>query len=241
MTERDRFRTSDGTTVPAVTAEEMRSVDRIAVEEVGLTLPRMMEHAGRTLALQVLETRSGEGNGPVVVLAGGGGNGGGGLVCARHLANRGVPTTVVLDREPEALSGVPGEQLDILGHTDASVTGEGEPPEPALVVDALLGYGLSGAPRGRAATLVEWTASVTTPVLSLDVPSGVDATTGERPGVSVWPDLTLTLARPKTGLTGRHGRLVLADLGIPGAVYEQLSIPVVSPFGDSFRVSLTAR
>jgi NAD(P)H-hydrate repair Nnr-like enzyme with NAD(P)H-hydrate epimerase domain len=68
--------------------------------------------------------------------------------------------TVVLDREPTALSGVPGEQLDILGHTDASVTAEGEPPEPSLVVDALLGYGLRGAPRDRAATLVEWTASV---------------------------------------------------------------------------------
>jgi NAD(P)H-hydrate epimerase len=241
MTERDRFRTPDGTVVPAVTTDEMRSVDRVAVETVGLTLPRMMEHAGRTLAMQALEARSGEGDGPVVVLAGGGGNGGGGLVCARHLANREVPTTVVLDREPTALSGVPGEQLDILGHTDASVTAEGEPPEPSLVVDALLGYGLRGAPRDRAATLVEWTASAAAPVLSLDVPSGVDATTGERPGVSVRPDLTLTLARPKTGLTGQPGRVVLADLSIPKAVYEQLSIPVVTPFGDRFRVSLTAR
>ncbi len=236
---RETFHTPDGVTVPAVTADEMRAVDRVAVDEVGLTLPRMMEHAGRALAVQVLEEQPVDGD-RVVVLTGGGGNGGGGLVCARHLANRGIPTTVALDREPTALSGVPGEQLDILGYTDASVTDEGEPPEPALVVDAVLGYGLSGAPRGRAATLVEWTASVTTPVLSLDVPSGVDATTGERPGVSVRPDLTLTLARPKTGLTGQSGRLVLADLGIPGAVYEHLSIPAVTPFGDRFRVPLTA-
>ena len=241
MTEQERFHTPDGTTVPAVTADEMRSVDRVAVEEVGLTLPRMMEHAGRTLASQVLDAQSPDDDGPVVVLAGGGGNGGGGLVCARHLANRGVPTTVVLDREPAALSGVPGEQLDILGHTDANVTGEGEPPEPALVVDALLGYGLSGVPRDRVATLIRWTASVTTSVLSLDVPSGVDATTGEIPGVSVQPDLTLTLARPKTGLTGRPEQVVLADLGIPGAVYEELSIPAVAPFGDRFRVPLTTR
>ena len=233
------FHTPDGVTVPAVTATEMRSVDDVAVETVGLTLPRMMEHAGRALAREVLGERPPDTSNPVVVLAGGGGNGGGGLVCARHLANRAVPTRVVLDREPTAISGVPGEQLAILEHTDASVTGEQAPPRPALVVDALLGYGLRGSPRGRAATLIEWTASVTAPVVSLDVPSGVDATTGETPGPSVEPDVTLTLALPKTGLVGRPERLVLADLSIPEAVYERLDIPAVAPFGDRFRVALT--
>jgi NAD(P)H-hydrate epimerase len=234
------FQTPDGVAVPAVTADEMRDVDRVAVDTVGLTLPRMMEHAGRALARQALDARPPDSDAPVVVLAGAGGNGGGGLVCARHLANRGLPTTVVLDREPGDITGVPGEQLGILDHTDASVTGEGEPPAPALVVDALLGYGLRGAPRGRAATLVEWTASVGAPVLSLDVPSGVDATTGETPGASVRPDLTLTLALPKTGLAGRPEQLVLADLSVPAAVYEHLEIPAVAPFRDGFQVPLTA-
>ena len=233
------FHTPDGVTVPAVTATEMRSVDDVAVETVGLTLPRMMEHAGRALAREVLAERPPDSDNPVVVLAGGGGNGGGGLVCARHLANRAIPTRVVLDREPTAISGVPGEQLAILKHTDASVTVEQAPPRPALVVDALLGYGLRGSPRGRAATLIGWTASVTAPVVSLDVPSGVDATTGETPGPSVEPDVTLTLALPKTGLVGRPERLVLADLSIPAAVYERLDIPAVAPFGDRFRVALT--
>jgi NAD(P)H-hydrate epimerase len=238
--ETDAFRSPDSVPVPAVTAAEMRSVDRIATEEVGLTLPRMMEHAGRALARQALDERPPDSDDPVVVLAGGGGNGGGGLVCARHLANRDVPTAVVLDRDRADLSGVPAEQLEILEHTDASVTGEGVPPAPALVVDALLGYGLRGAPRDRAARLVEWTGSVERSVLSLDVPSGVDATTGETPGASVRPDLTLTLALPKTGLVGRPEQVVLADLSIPGSVSEQLGIPPVTPFGNRFRVPLTA-
>jgi len=254
------FKTPDDVDVPAVTGAEMRSVDDVAVETVGLTLPRMMEHAGRALAREVLAERPPDTGSPVVVLAGGGGNGGGGLVCARHLANRGVPTRVVLDRDPTDISGVPGEQLAILEYTDASVasksttdasvtdeshaeTGvidEEPPPGPALVVDALLGYGLRGSPRGRVATLIEWTASVTAPVVSLDVPSGVDATTGETAGPGVEPDVTLTLALPKTGLVGRPERLVLADLSIPPAVYERLDIPPVAPFGDRFRVGLTA-
>jgi len=254
--ESSAFRTPDGIAVPAVTAEEMRDVDRVAVEEVGLTLPRMMEHAGRALARTALDTRPSADDNPVIVLAGGGGNGGGGLVCARHLSNRGIPTTVVLDRPSTDMTGVPGEQLAILEHTDANVTsgdtdtdvtggdtdGSGidgdELPTPSLVVDALLGYGLRGAPQGRTATLVEWTGSAAAPVLSLDVPSGVDATTGETPGTAVRPELTLTLALPKTGLVGRPEDLVLADLSIPVSVYDRLDIPPVAPFGDAFRVSL---
>lgn len=234
----EAFHTPDGVAVPAVTAAEMRDVDRVAVETVGLTLPRMMEHAGRTLARQALDARPAAADAPVVVLAGAGGNGGGGLVCARHLTNRGIPTRVVLDREPGAVTGVPGEQLAILEHTDAAVTAGDEPPTPSLVVDALLGYGLSGAPRGEAARLIEWTGEREVPVISLDLPSGVDATTGDTPGVAARPELTLTLALPKTGLVGRAEELVLADLSIPGSVYGRLDLPAVAPFGDGFRVEL---
>jgi NAD(P)H-hydrate repair Nnr-like enzyme with NAD(P)H-hydrate epimerase domain len=78
------FRTGTGRQVPAVTAAEMREVDRVAVEEFGVSLLQMMENAGRNLARHVREV----GAGPVVVLAGNGGNGGGGLCGARHLRNR---------------------------------------------------------------------------------------------------------------------------------------------------------
>jgi NAD(P)H-hydrate epimerase len=235
--EAEAFHTPDGTPVPAVTAAEMSEVDRVAVDEIGLTLRRMIEHAGRSLALEALDRHEG---GPVVVLAGGGGNGGGGLVCARHLGNREIPTTVVLDREPEEFLGVPGEQLDILRHIDSVRlrTAPDNSLNPSLVVDALLGYGLEGAPRGTAATLVEWTNTLDSPVFALDVPSGVDATTGDTPGVATSPERTLTLALPKTGLELTGGEVVLADLSIPGEVYERLDVPVTRPFGREFRVSL---
>lgn len=234
----DLFRTAAGTSVTAVTADEMRDVDRVAVEEIGLTLPRMMEHAGRSLAAEGLAMRGDDAR-EIVVLAGGGGNGGGGLVCARNLINRDVPTTVVLDREPAELDGVPGEQLSILQEMGVTVR-TAAPPDASLVVDALLGYGLAGAPRGRVADLIEWTDTVDAPILSLDVPSGIDATTGEQPGVTVYPARTLTLALPKTGLAELSGDLVLADLSIPAAVYDRVDIPYESPFGAQFRVELEA-
>jgi NAD(P)H-hydrate epimerase len=234
----DLFRTTAGTSVTAVTADGMRDVDRVAVEEIGLTLPRMMEHAGRSLAAEALAMRGDDAR-ETVVLAGGGGNGGGGLVCARNLLNRDVPTTVVLDRAPGELDGVPGEQLSILQEMGVAVRTE-VPPDASLVVDAILGYGLTGAPHGRAADLIEWTDSVDAPILSLDVPSGIDATTGERPGLTVHAARTLTLALPKTGLAELSGDLVLADLSIPTVVYDRLDIPYESPFGKRFVVDLLA-
>src|SRR6056297_750352 len=104
------FRTSTGRSVTAVTAQEMRDVDRIAVEDVGLQLLQMMENAGRILAWHVRNARDGD----VIVVAGNGGNGGGGLTCARHLANRKIPVQVVLDRPPAGLSGAVAHQCRIL-------------------------------------------------------------------------------------------------------------------------------
>jgi NAD(P)H-hydrate repair Nnr-like enzyme with NAD(P)H-hydrate epimerase domain len=92
------FRTEDGIVVPAVTAEQMREMDRIAVEEFGLGILQMMENAGRSLALNVMEMLD-SAEGEVTVLVGPGGNGGGGLCCARHLHNRGFKVWVLLDRE----------------------------------------------------------------------------------------------------------------------------------------------
>jgi NAD(P)H-hydrate epimerase len=223
------FEAADGVGVTAVTAEEMRAVDRVAVEEVGIELLQMMENAGRTLAGQVSEI----GAGPVLVVAGNGGNGGGGLACARHLANRGVAIDVVLDREPEELSGAAATQYGILDEMGVPVrVGPGAVADstPSVVVDALIGYGLGGAVREPAASLIRELNALGASVLSLDVPSGVDATTGETLGVAVEPDRVLTLALPKTGLVGRDEPLVLADISVPATVYERLDIAYDRPF-----------
>ncbi|TKX57131.1 NAD(P)H-hydrate epimerase [Halorubrum sp. SS5] len=236
-----------GRSVTAVTADEMRDIDRVVVEEIGLDLRRMMEHAGRGLAEAVLRVRSnGRSDVPISVLAGNGGNGGGGLACARHLANRDVPVRIVLDRAPSEVSGVTAEQLRILEAMDVTI----ESPDcdtdtytalDDLVVDSLIGYGLTGAPRGAAAELIETVDGAAETIVSLDVPSGTNATTGEAPGVAVEPDLTATLALPKTGLATVGGDLRLVDLSIPQVVYDRLEIEYCNPFGGGFAVPLSTR
>ena len=101
-----------------------------------------------------------------------------------------------------------------------------------VVVDALIGYSLRGAPRERAADLI-LACNRHRRVLSLDVPSGLDATTGEAPGEVVRPERTLTLALPKTGLGDIPGDLYLADISIPPEVYARLGLSYCMPFSDA--------
>jgi len=199
----------------------MREVDRIAVEDFGLGILQMMENAGRNLAENVLDMMVGaRAGGEMTILAGSGGNGGGGLCCARHLHNRGLQVWVVLDREARPLSGAAANQFQILQAADVPlVVGPSQAREvisrSTVVVDALIGYGLRGSPRGRTAELIDLCSEHAPRVLSLDVPSGLNATTGEASASVVHPERTLTLALPKTGLRSVSGALYLADVGIP--------------------------
>ncbi len=210
--------------VPTVTAEEMREVDRIAVEELGLLLIQMMENAGARLAELAVRRFA---PGSVAVLCGKGGNGGGGLVAARHLANRGIRVSVTLSDEPGALGEVPRHQLAILARTGVPVVSE--PPEADLVLDALIGYALRGDPGGRSAELISWANAQDAAVCSLDVPSGLDATTGAIGDPCVRAAATLTLALPKSGLLAAPdvvGELYVADLAIPSSAYASLGLRV---------------
>lgn len=235
---RTSFRTSTGTAVTAVTANEMRDVDRVAVEDVGVQVLQMMENAGRILAWHVRDVRESD----VIVVAGHGGNGGGGLTCARHLANRDISVRVVLDRPPEELGGAAAHQSHILDEMNVSVTSGVESLADAdgqtTAVDALIGYGLRGDVRPPADAVLDWMNYRSGPTVSLDVPSGIDATTGETLGTAVRPDRTVTLALPKTGLDASTGTLYLADISIPRTVYDRLGIEYEPPFGDDDWVRL---
>lgn len=229
---RHTFRTRTGLDVPAVTAAEMRDVDRVAVEDVGLQLLQLMENAGRALAWHVRAVDPER----VLVLAGSGGNGGGGLACARHLANRGVAVRVVLDRPPAELTGAAGRQHRILAEMSVPIAAAPDslpqPAERTAVVDALIGYGLDGEVREPTRRYVAAVNRRSGPTVSLDVPSGLDATTGEAHGVAIAPDRTVTLALPKTGLDAGSAPTYLADIGIPDTVYERLGIEYDRPFDD---------
>lgn len=232
------FMTTTGVTVPAVTAEEMREVDRIVVEEIGFGLLAMMENAGRNLAEHVRMVTDGS---SVTILAGNGGNGGGGLACARHLSNRNIPVQLVLDHDPVELDGAARTQFEILHSMDIPHERSNTVDvleSAAVTVDALIGYGLQGAPRGRAAELIRTCNEHSRWTMSLDVPSGLNATTGDTEGVAVDPDRTVTLALPKVGLAAASESLYLADIGIPAAVYRQLDIDYENPFGREYWVEL---
>ncbi len=237
------FTTADGEIAPAITTDQMREVDRVAIEETGPNLFQMMENAGRNLALLAIDTLGDQWRAmPIVVLAGTGGNGGGGICAARHLANRGADVTVVVTDESR-LGDVPQAQLEVFRGTPGRV-GAVEivsSLQPGLILDAVIGYSLRGAPRGPSRELIEWTNDQWAPVVALDVPSGIDSTTGEAPGASVRATRTMTLALPKTGLvTEAVGELWLADIGIPAEVYSRVGVDVPATlFGADFRVQLT--
>jgi NAD(P)H-hydrate epimerase len=235
--------TASGLEVPAVTAEQMREVDRIAMEETGPNLFQMMENAGRNLAalsMELLGSRWQQAS--YLVLAGTGGNGGGGICAGRHLANHGCRVSLCL-ADPEHLGEVPAFQYKVFQSASGKEIriGQLDRERPDIILDALIGYGLKSAPVGAAVRLIEWANAGGAPILALDIPSGRNATTGEAPGACMWPRWTMTLALPKTGLLpDTTGDLFLADIGIPQETYQRMQTRYVSPFGKGYWMRLAA-
>jgi NAD(P)H-hydrate epimerase len=236
-----RFFTRANQEVPALTTAQMREVDRIAMQETGPNLFQMMENAGRNLAEMALEFLGEEWQqARIVVLAGTGGNGGGGITAARHLANRGARVELCM-AIPDKLSEVAAWQRKVFQSTSGkevqfkSLASK----NVGLILDALIGYGLESAPRGIFAELIRWANGTGAPIISLDVPSGMDSTTGQTAGDFIRSSSTMTLALPKVGLAESDiGETVLADIGIPEETYRRIGIAYSSPFGSRFRVSL---
>jgi len=238
------FFTPAGIEVPTVTTDQMREVDRIAMEETGPNLFQMMENAGRNLAEMTLECLGGNWRqARIVVLAGTGGNGGGGIVAARHLANRGASVELCL-AAPDKLGEVPAWQHKIFRSTCGKEVSPRDLDKDAdlIILDALIGYSLQSAPRSVFADLIAWANGTGAPILSLDVPSGIDSATGDTPGEFVHSTWTMTLALPKTGLaSAKAGQVTLADIGIPQETYRRIGLTYMPPFGNRFRVLLSAR
>jgi NAD(P)H-hydrate epimerase len=136
---------------------------------------------------------------------------------------------------------VTARQLDMVQRMGLAVVDE--PPPADLVIDALIGYSLRGDPTGRAGELIGWANSQPVPVLALDVPSGLDATSGRAGVPCVRAAATLTLALPKTGLARAPdvaGELYLADISVPQVLYERMGIEVGPLFADGPVLKLRA-
>ena len=202
---------------PLYEAAEMRAVDAWAIEERGVPSLDLMERAGAGLARA---TAAAARRGPVRVVVGKGNNGGDGLVAARLLREDG--------HEVDVLAAVPLEDL----HGDAGANLErlpGPPPEPfaperlrgsGVVLDALLGTGFEGAPREPLASAIGAINDEDAPVVACDVPSGVNASSGEVEGPAIRATVTASFHAAKVGLyvdPGKEhaGQVELVEIGIP--------------------------
>jgi NAD(P)H-hydrate epimerase len=218
--------------VPSISVEQMKAVDRLMVEEFGITLPQMMENAGRILAELVVEVHDPD---KASVLVGKGNNGGGGLVAARYLHNKGVDTEVVLVTSD--LPEVPMRRLSTLQVMGIPV-GTSMKHRDGVIVDALLGYNQLGPPTGKVGDLVELGEESGMPVVSLDVPTGFDLVTGEFHSISFKGPVTLTLGLPKVLMESNIRDLWLADIGVPREVYRRLGIDLPVLFRETDRIKL---
>ena len=218
-----------------VTRDEMRAIDRRAIEEFGIPAIVLMENAGRGAADEARRLYGGlELGGPVLVFCGAGNNGGDGFVIARHLANAGLDVRSFccsdrsrIDRGREAginLTACERMGLPIADAHTPELVGDVSPHlgSGALIVDAVFGVGLSSPVREPQATLLRVLGESGLPVLAVDVPSGLDADTGEALGVALRATVTATMACPKVGFRGPGaafvGRVVVVDIGMPACL-----------------------
>ncbi len=215
--------------VPTVSVDQMREVDEIVPEEYGITVSRMMENAGLQVAEFVRQEIDAE---TVHVYAGPGNNGGDGLVAARRLHLWGYDVAVGLASTD--LDGIREEELDILEQLQVPVGGELD-GSPDVIVDALIGYSLDGDPRPPFDAFIDDINGSEATVVSIDVPSGVDADTGAGRQPHVDADYTVTLALPFHGLekADAGGEVWVADISVPTAVYDRFGIDAERLFADA--------
>jgi len=199
------------------TAAEAAASDRYSMDDLGMPSPVLMERAALCVSAEVETLREGSGL-PVLILCGPGNNGGDGLAVARQLHCRGIDVTAVLVTPKR--NAAAQEQLDLARSHGVSILDElPEEGGPWLIVDAMLGTGSTGAPRGRIAKALAWCADRPRGRLAVDLPSGVDPDTGAVFDGAFRADVTVTFARSMVGLhvtPGRDhaGRVVIGDIGL---------------------------
>lgn len=227
---------------------QVRELDRIAIESFGIPGYELMCRAGRA-AFELLESRWPEAR-RLLIYCGSGNNAGDGYVLARFAQEQGLAVRVLAIVPPERLGGdaAVAWQDAVAGGVDIELWTATEDASfrPEVVVDALLGTGLDRPLSGRFATAALAINAMDVPVLSLDLPSGLDADSGEALGPAVEADLTITFVGLKSGSyvgvgPDHCGETVFAGLGIPAEVGTDFE-PVLERLGyEDLRVALPRR
>ena len=220
----------------ALRRNEVREIDRKAIEEYEIPGIILMENAGRNVVEEILKMLPGPDKAKVVIFCGKGNNGGDGFVIARHLYNKGVNVSVyLLSRISNVLAdGDASTNLKILLNMNLKIKElqEGDIEEIGkklqgcnIIVDAIFGTGLSGEVREPARSLIMKINETNIPVVSVDIPSGLDCDEGVVLGAAVKATKTVTFVAAKTGFfkeCGREytGELVVSDISVPKELVE---------------------
>ena len=236
-----------------VTVKEMQEMDRRATHEFGISSLTLMENAGRGVA-EIAEEIMEKSQGPILVLAGKGNNGGDGLVATRCLIERGFRVTVLLFCDPSELKDDPAVNfkkltalnisIRIVRHSEDPERSEGDEEskkqilrcaqddvqDANLIIDALFGIGLKKALGEPYVSVIQTVNGSGRKVLAVDIPSGLDADTGEVLGVAVKATVTATLGLPKKGLYLKKGpeysgAIRVVDIGIPRVILSEAKDP----------------
>ncbi|MGQ9809937.1 MAG: NAD(P)H-hydrate dehydratase [bacterium] len=222
--------------IPLVTADEMRKLDQMTIEKA-LTGLRLMENAGRGVVENLIGAFKPEKSSTIVIICGKGNNGGDGFVVSRLLKRKGYKVRVFLIGTRDEVTGDAAVNLSRCVKAGIRVfelneknfdTLENVIDKCSVVVDAIFGTGFQGEPKGIARKAIELINNCSAKKISVDIPSGVNASTGEAV-TAVKADLTVTMALPKRGLVlfpGRiyAGRMVAQDIGIPFDLISQADL-----------------
>ena len=219
-----------------LTGAEMQAIDAKAIEELKIPSLVLMENAGVAVVNQLEQEYGDLTDKRIIIMVGKGNNGGDGLVVARHLLNRKVKVKVYILGEEKELSPECRQNLEIFLRLQGEVHQITQRSLAKLkvtlnlqdlIIDALYGTGFSGQPKGIAAEIFNLVNNCRTPVVSVDLPSGLNATTGMVEGSAIRADLTVALGFLKTGLLlypGREycGKITLVDIGIPHSLARHI-------------------
>ena len=202
---------------PTLTSKQVREVDSLVEERFGIPVDWLMEAAGWQVARFVGQRAA--------VVCGVGNNAGDGLAAARHLHRWGRLASVCCV-DADRLRGPAARELDALRRLGIRVAGEPELGGAEVIVDAIFGTGLSRAPEGKFARWIAAMNESGKSIVSVDVPSGLDADSGVAYAPCVQANVTITLGLPKPGLLKRPERVLVADIGVPFEAYAAIGVVV---------------